>query len=176
MLEPISVSALYLGYAAMAGYARPTSAVSNEAFQICEAATEVMRRREGSETLFGEKALALSALRATVADVFIDADQEAVKPDALWNAEQLLRALPDDLAAPEFSVDPDGAIAFDWIESRTRMFSVSVTESERLAYAWLDGSDRGHGVARFRSPVLPSKLLSSMRSFFADDVPALRAA
>lgn len=176
MLAPLSVGALYLGYAALAGYARPTSAISSEAGQICETASGIMRDRQGSESLFGQKASALSALRAAIAAVSPDEEQEAVDPQTLINAEQLLLALPDDLPAPEFGVDPDGAISFDWIQSRTRMFSVSVTESERIAYAWLNGSDRGHGVDRFRGPLVSAVLLSVLRSIVTDDGPAFRAA
>ena len=176
MLASLSVGALYLGYAVLAGYARPTSAISSEAGQICAAASGIMRDREGSESLFGRKALALSALRSAIAAVSRDEEQEVVDPHALLNAEQLLLALPDDLPAPEFGVDPDGAISFDWIQSRTRMFSVSVTESERLAYAWLNGSDRGHGVDRFRGPLVSAVLLSVLRSIVTDDVADFRAA
>lgn len=170
------MSAVYLGYAALAAYARPTSAVSPEAGQVCEASSEVMRSREESESLFGQKMLALSRLQSAVAEVFVDEEQEAVKSQVLRNAEQFLIALPDDLPSPEFSVEPDGAVSLDWIDSRTRMFSVSVTESERLAYAWLNGSDRGHGVARFRSPEPPRALVSLMQSFVSDYATVLRAA
>lgn len=176
MLASLSVGALYFGYAALAGYARPTSAISAEAGQICETASGIMRDRQGSESLFGRKALALSGLRAAVAAVSTDEDQDAVDPQVLFNAEQLVLALPDDLPAPEFGVDPDGAISFDWLQSRTRMFSISVTDSERIAYAWLNGSDRGHGVDRFRGPLVSAVLLSVLRSIVTDDGAAFRAA
>jgi hypothetical protein len=174
MLTTLSVGALYLGYATLAAYARPTSAISFEANQICEVASGIMRDREGSESLFGQKAVAMSALRSAVAAVSPDEEQEVVDPQALLTAEQLVLALPDDLPTPEFGIDPDGAISFDWIQSRTRMFTVNVSDSERLAYAWLNGSDRGHGVDRFRGPLVSAVLVSVLRSIVANDVPAFR--
>ena len=153
-----------------------SSAVSAEAGIVSSAAAAVLGSREVSQSLFGRKALAISQLRQIVADVMPDADQEPVDPRALWNAEQFVRALPDDLPIPEFSVDPDGAIALDWILSRVRMLSVSVSTSEILAYAWLDGSDRGHGVCRFRTPVAPAALLSLIKAMAGDHPVALRIA
>jgi hypothetical protein len=175
MLEPVSIGALYLGYAVLAGYARPTSAISREADEVCKAASAVMSDRETSESLFGPKAAALSRLRSAIAAVSRDEEQEAVDAQAYFNAEQLMLALPDDLPAPEFGIDPDGDISLDWMPSRTRMFSISVSASERLAYAWLDGSDRGHGVARFRAPVVPTSVLSFLKSIVTDDGAGLRA-
>jgi hypothetical protein len=176
MPDPVSIGALYIGYAVLAGYARSTSAVSAEAKEICKAAHAVMSDRESSEALFGQKAFALSKLRTAVADVIPDDEQEAVDAQAYWNAEQFLLALPDDLPTPEFGIDPDGAISLDWMPSRTRMFSVSISASERLAYAWLDGSDKGHGVARFRAPAVPTAVLSFLQALVADGSANLRAA
>jgi hypothetical protein len=176
MSEPVSIGALFVGYAVLAGYARQTSAVSREACKVSEAATDVMRGREGSESLFGQKALALSKLESAVAAVFPHDEQEVVDFQTFSNARHLLLALPDDLPAPEFSIDPDGAISMDWIQSRTRRISVSVSSSERLAYAWLDGSDRGRGVIRFRSPIFPLKLLSEIRLILTDGPAGLQPA
>lgn len=176
MPEPVSIGALYLGYAVLASFARHTSAVSREAEVVCRAATAVMRDREGSESLFGQKASALSNLKAAVAEVMPDDQQDPVNERALLNAQEFLLALPDDLPAPQFGIDPDGAISLDWMPSRSRMFSVSISSSERLAYAWLNGSDKGHAVARFRAPVVPPAVLSLLKSVVADDIPGLRAA
>jgi hypothetical protein len=176
MLEPLSMT-LCLGYAALAPYARTSSAVSSEAGQVHQAVSEVLRDHEGSQSLFGRTGLALSCLNAAVSEVSPDDDQSAVNPQALWNAEQFLRALPADVSVPEFSVDPDGAIAFDWLQSRNRMVSVSISHSERIAYAWLDGSDKGHGVARFRDSGIPTILLSLIRTIVnSNEHASLRAA
>ncbi|HYI12057.1 MAG TPA: hypothetical protein VEK57_23585 [Thermoanaerobaculia bacterium] len=64
-------------------------------------------------------------------------------------AVTFIRALPDGMLLPEVAPEPDGSISFDWVMSRTRVFSVSIGSTDRLAFAWIDGTDRGHGVARF---------------------------
>lgn len=177
MLESISTvsAALCLGYA-FAGYTEPTSAISHEAHLVGQAASQVMRGRQSSESLFGPKAQVLSRLTLTVRDLYVDDDQDAVLPGAFRNASLLLVALPDDLPLPEIGIDPDGAISLTWLMSRSRMFSVSVNRSERMAYAWLDGSDRGHAVDRFRPPAVPPVFLSTLRLIVANDRSLVRAA
>jgi hypothetical protein len=79
---------------------------------------------------------------------------------------------------PNVAVDPDGAVALDWIVSRYRMLSISFAgDSDRLAYARLDGTDRGNGVARFSGSAMPRRLLQAIQavSGSTNDV-ALRAA
>jgi len=177
MLEPISVTALlYLGYPALAEYAQATSAISSEASRISEVAASVMRERQWSHSLFGAKAAALSELSSVVACLYVDDEQERVTSETYRNAEQFLLALPEDLPPPAFGIDPDGAISITWAVSRARIFSVSIAESERIAYAWLDGSDRGHAVARFRTPALPAVFTSALRSIVSDDAVSLRVA
>lgn len=174
------MSLMCLGYSALDSYARKTSAISAEAQVVTQAASSLLRSREASQSLFGRKALAISGLRSVVSEVAStaadDPDQAIPTSNALRNAEDFLRALPDDIQLPGFSVDPDGAIALDWIQSRTRMFSISISDSERVAYAWLDGSDRGHAVARFRGQHISPQLLSLIRTVAAYDLSGLRAA
>jgi hypothetical protein len=177
MFKPVPVAAaLCLGYSALAGYECATSATSDEAIQVCKAASRVLRDREGSEVLYGNKATALSRMSEVVESLVIDDDQDAVPADALRNARQLLLALPDDLQLPQVGIDPDGAISLTWTATRDRMFSVSVSGSERLAYAWIDGSDKGHAVERFRAPSLPARFLSNLRAIISNDVAVLWAA
>ena len=56
-----------------------------------------------------------------------------------------------------FAVAAPAYLAFDWIVSRARVFSVSVGTTNRLAFAWIDGTDRGHGVARFDGDAVPAR-------------------
>ncbi len=59
--------------------------------------------------------------------------------------------------------------------SRTRAFSISVDDSGRLAFAWMNGSDRGHGVVRFQDSI-PAPLFSQLTDLIDDDRAAVRAA
>jgi hypothetical protein len=89
-------------------------------------------------------------------------DGEAAEPIstvAVVRGTKLVRALPDGFELPEFAPEPDGSISLDWIQSRNRLFSVSVGASDRLAYAWLDGTDRGHGVTGFDGDRVPPVIL-----------------
>jgi hypothetical protein len=52
----------------------------------------------------------------------------------------------------------------DWIQSRHRLFSLSVGGSGWLAYAWLDGADKGCGIARFDVTCVPARVLEGIRS------------
>ncbi len=93
-----------------------------------------------------------------------------VNPAALERAETLLRSLPDDLLLPDFSIEPDGDISFDWLPTRTRSFSLSIGNSDRVAYAWVDGTDRGHAVARTGSGEVPTRILNELKRIYAHDL------
>jgi hypothetical protein len=170
MLEPVSatVGILWLGYASVNAYARKGSAVSKEAFALREAATAVIDSAERSQALFGDKAAAISDLKTRV-DEYSQAegsDDDALAPDreAVRTAADFIRALPEGLPLPEFSIDPDGAISLDWVESKTQLFSLSIGPTNRLAYAWLDGADRGHGVAKFTGEQIPQRIIEGIRA------------
>ena len=113
------------------------------------------------------KALALRRLEALVDDC---ADSEKAQAGALrigsptvQVTEAVVIAMPEWLPSPEFAVERDGSISIDWIRSHQRMFSISVGITRTLAYAWLDGAERGHGVARFDDAVLPECVVSGNR-------------
>ena len=155
------------GYAGFGGYARPGSAISVEAETIGEAARGLIEYAERSQALFGEKAAAISQLQE-LADECAEPDWDgygarAVNQAAVRTAEDFLRALPDGIPLPEFAPEPDGAISLDWIRSRNRMFSISVGTSNRLAHAWLDGTNKGHAVVWFNGEIIPREILERIR-------------
>jgi hypothetical protein len=181
MFEPIShVGISLFGYAALSGYARSGSAVSDAARAARESATAIVASGEQSRALFGEKADALSrleVLRDECGDPCWDGyDARPIDPVAIRNSEDFIRSLPDDAALPEFSAEPDGCVSMDWIRSRYRVFSVSVGATSRLAFAWLDGTDRGHGVARFDGIRAPERILEGIRGVTSYGEPSLRPA
>lgn len=159
----------------MAAYARGSSAVSTEARALKAAAVTIVESAERSQALFGKKAAAISQLREVVAESAAEGS-EAIDPQALLRAEQCVRALPDGVPMPEFAAEPDGALSLDWIRSRNRLFSLSVGGSHRLAYAWLDGADKGHGVASFDGGNIPPRVLQGIRGIMNDENATFRAA
>lgn len=54
---------------------------------------------------------------------------------------------------PEFSVDPDGEIALDWIQSRYKMFSISFSVNNRVSYAGLFGVNKVRGSEYFSNEI-----------------------
>jgi hypothetical protein len=168
----------WLGYAALSPYARQGSAVSVEADALTRAAISVARSAENSWTLFGDKSAALSQL-AELADECTEEDWDGNRAEALdlvavGRSEDFVRVLPTGVPLPDFAPEPDGSISLDWIQSRCRMLSVSVGRSNRLAFAWLDGSDSGHGVAKFDGTTVPSIILERIHFITGPANAALR--
>jgi hypothetical protein len=147
---------------------------------VHEAASKVVKLTERSLALFGEKAAALSRLAALAAECaepdWDGAEAAAIDPIAISSASRFIRALPDGIPLPEFAPEPDGSISLDWIASRTRLFSLSIGHSNRLAYAWLDGADKGHGVARFYGQNIPPRVLDDIKHILGHRYAGLRAA
>lgn len=166
MPEPLLTISLMAGYAALQSLTRQGTATCSMAGALRSNAVEVTKHVERSVALFGPKADALDHLYSVAMECSTpDWDgygAEAVNLEALYRAERLLRSLPEGFPLPEFSVEPDGAISFDWLPTRTRNFSLSIGGSDRLAYAWLDGTDRGHAVARSSSGEVPKRILEEL--------------
>jgi hypothetical protein len=87
-----------------------------------------------------------------------------MSPIAASRAVELILALPDGIPLPEVAADPDGSVSLDWISSRRRTLSLNVGESTHLAYAWIDGTDRGYAVEIFNEHEVPAPVLDAIRS------------
>jgi len=166
MFKPVSTLTL-ISCAALNAYIPPGSAISREAQTVTEAAFNIREVSDRSQLLFGKKADAISQLRAIAQDC-AESDwhgnqASAIDAIALCNAESFVRAMPDGLPFPEFSPEPDGSISLDWIQSRHQVFSLSIGRSNRLAFAWLDGTDKGHGVVRFDGTNIPPRVAEGIR-------------
>ena len=177
MLETISTIGL-VGYAALNAFARAGSAVSTDAQAVRNAAYAVVSSAERSYALFGAKATAIAQILALAKECAnADWDGEDATPvdrRAAISAVDFIRALPGEFALPEFAPEPDGSISLDWIESRSRLFSLSVGTNNRLAYAWLDGADKGHAVARFDGERVPPRILEGIRGVMDRGISTVR--
>ena len=181
MPEPVSttIGVCWLGYAAVQAYARGNSAVSSEARAVRDAVCAVVDQAEQSQALFGDKAAAISVLRALANECghpgWDGGDTCAVNPLAVFLAENIVRVLPDGMPLPEFAPEPDGSISLDWIQSRNRVFSLSIGATNRIAFAWLDGSDKGH-VSGFDGQTLPARIRHGIEAITNHGDTSLRAA
>ena len=157
-----------------------SSAISPEAKFIRNAQTAISELAEKSQALFGKKADALTQLSTLVYECseqnWDGNDASAIDLLAVQIASQFLCALPADIQMPEFAPEPDGSVSLDWIKSRNRIFSISIGNSNRLACAWLDGTDRGHEVIRFDGCKIAPKVLNGIRDIVGYGDAAFRIA
>lgn len=179
MPEPLLSTSLIAGYTALMALSRPRSAVSAGAEAVRCNASLVVGQVHRSVALFGPKADLISTLLALAAECsdpnWDGYGAEAVNPGALRLAEALIASLPGDVSLPECSIEPDGCISLDWMPSPHRTLTVSVGQSHRLPYPWVDGTDRGHAVANLTYGQLPSRIVTEIRRF-ASHASAIRAA
>lgn len=157
------------GYSAAVALSRPRSAVSAEAESVRLNASVVVEQVYRSMALFGPKAALISSL-STLAEECSEPNwdgygAEPVSSRALRRAEDLIASLPDDLPLPECAIEPDGYVSLDWMPAPYRTLTVSIGKSDRVPYAWVDGTDRGHAVARLADEQLPSRILAEIRRF-----------
>jgi hypothetical protein len=156
------------------------SAVSSEALAVRDAARCVVHDAERLESLFGDKAGAISAVQKLSIECAEDASDgdgaRSLESIVVRKALAFIRSLPQGMPMPEVSSDPDGAISFDWIQNRYRVFSLSIGVSDRLSYAWLDGTNKGHGVERFDEYQMPFRILNQLRCILNSNYASLRAA
>ena len=179
MFGPVSTLGVLLAFAPPYSFARSGSAISAEAHAVQKAANIVVNSVERSHALFGHKANAISQIWTLANECSApDWDGNGALPlvhSAVFQAAAFIRALPKGVPLPEFAPDPDGSISLDWIASRNRHFSLSVGTSDRLPYAWLDGSDRGHAVARFDGEIIPSRILEGIKAISSGGTAPLRS-
>lgn len=168
------------GFAALQLAARASSAISPEAKFLRESASAVVESVERSIALFGEKSVAISRIRALADECSKEGwdgnGAAPIAPYTVLRTAAFIRAMPEDFPLPEFAAEPDGSISLDWMESRNRVFTLSIGQSDRLAYAWLDGSDLGHAVARFDGNTVPVRVLDGIHSIVGHGNTFLRAA
>src|ERR1043165_1900488 len=99
-------------------------------------------------------------------------DAESINRCACAIAADFIRALPDSVPLPEPAPDPDVSFSLDWIQSRSRLFSMSVGAGERLAFAWLDGTGKGHGTALFDGNGVPPVVFEALRRIVNAERPS----
>lgn len=174
-LVPTIVATSHLALA-MAG----SSALSREAHIVSEAATEFVKLAERSEALSGDKNAVfsdLAELGTDYADRGWDGGNAApIDPVTMFFVRRFIHALPDDIPMPELAPEPDGSVSLDWSKSRSRLFSLSIGPSNRLAFAWLDGGDKGYATAQFSGADIPSLVLDQIRKLLGNARAPLRAA
>jgi hypothetical protein len=72
-------------------------------------------------------------------------DAVAITEETIQNAAQFIMAFPPSLCRPELGASPRGDISFDWARSSNRVVSAAISHDGKISYAWVNGSEHGHG-------------------------------
>ena len=154
---------------------RLRNAVSSPAEELDRKLGDVVASTHRSRALFGSKSDAISAIWAVAAEAadgnWNGEGAVAVHPVTAGNAVTFIQTLPTFVAMPEVSPEPDGGISLDWIESRTRVFSVSIGRNRSLPFAWLEGTARGYGVVSFDGEDMPARVLDEISRLRINGAP-----
>ncbi len=96
------------------------------------------------------------------------AEEEELEPDAaaamhlaLEPAATFLLNRPDDVAAPEIDIWPDGQVAFEWYVERGRKVAVLINASGRLVYSAIRGAEHD-GATAYVSGQWPLQLVTAI--------------
>jgi len=148
------------------GCAHAGSAVSEEASQVRQYAAEMTDHVTESRALFEPKSMVISDFRELIARCSTDNwdgyGALPVKGEIAERVIKLLYTLPESIRLPEVSIEPDGEVCLDWIGPFQRTISLSIGESDRIAYAWLDGTNRGHAVDKLTEEGIPNRILNQI--------------
>lgn len=176
MPEPISLIAFTAvglsGAAALRDVSNRRSGFSDHANFLVREAKTLVERNDRSLSFLGQRSAVLSELMDLKQEHSLPgwdgAEAPPVSPMALEQTRQLLLALPADVPNPELAVDPDdAAVSLEWYAGPSRVFSVSLGVSPRLACAGIDGTYGWHGVAPFDGARLPEFILQGIRRVIA---------
>ena len=169
MLETIST----IGYGAFAcGYfhqlLRGNSGVSEESRALEKAATQLVSKSREAVSLNTAKNALVSRLWAMVEECS-EADGNGYEAAplslaAVGQALEFIGAWPLENDLPDCAPEPDGSVNLEWIYTKHRRATVSLDGSARLAFAWLDGANKGRGVAAFQDGKVPHGIVESVRS------------
>lgn len=98
-----------------------------------------------------------------------DGDQApAITQLTLQNVKKFLSALPTDIPDPEFSAESDdGSISLEWYGGYRKIASVSINESNRLAFAAIQGTNISNGAYHFNNAPIPPAILTIIQEILA---------
>lgn len=153
--------------------------ISFEAGVLRKAAREMQNSAEQSQALFGKKSSTISEIQELAEECssagWDGYDGCPVSSRTANLANDFIRALSSGLPLPDISAEPDGEIALEWIASRSKVFSISLGETNRISYAWIDGGDHGHAVAIFDGQKVPRKIVEGIQGAVGHSEVGVRA-
>ena len=169
MSDPLSIAVSgWLATAALKSSAGTSTAYSRLARDMDARVALMLLAGENSELLAGNLAGAMDEIMNIAENCGTNNwdgyDAMPVSNAAINNTIAFVQALLEVLPMPEFSAEPDGSICLDWAVDRYAVFSISIGHNNRISYAWINGTDKGHGVARFDGSTIPVMIKSGVMS------------
>lgn len=93
-------------------------------------------------------------------------DALPISKGAYLEACRFIQLLPGDIALPEFSADPRGAISFEWYRGPGWLFTLTAKGTGIVVYAGLMGEDnRAYGTQKFCDSI-PKVILQHIRRVY----------
>ena len=91
-------------------------------------------------------------------------DEEAIRQEAVDEAEELIQSLPSRYQSPEITPEPTGAIALQWRFGQFRTIVLSVSGKGVIEYAGLSGRNNQYFGKRVFTGELPDDIYRNMTS------------
>ncbi len=172
MPEPVSTIVAIAGVSLLTGLQRHNTSVSESGDYLRAQTAGYQDYARKPFSLDTRRHAALSALSELVSECdeqgWDGGQAPAITSLTVHNVEAFLLALPSDIPDPDFSPEPDnGAISLEWYGGYRKIASVSIHESDRLAFGSLQGTDVSNGAYRFDEEHIPSAVLSAIREIIA---------
>jgi hypothetical protein len=141
---------------------RGNSGVSTES-HLLKTAAELVVRGRASESMNGPKNFLGSRLWELVVECgepnWNGFEAAPIQVEAVKLAEEFIQAWPFAKDLPDCAPEPDGSVSLEWIYANNRRVAVSFNGGRRLAYAWMDGTEKGRGVCNFQGSQIPRAIL-----------------
>lgn len=172
MPEPVTAAVAIAGFSILTGLQRHNTSVSESGYYLRAQTSEYQDYARKPYSLDARRHVALSELSELVSDCneqgWDDKQAPAITPLTVHNVEAFLLALPSDIPDPDFSPEPDnGAISLEWYGGYRKIASVSIHESDRLAFGSLQGTDVTNGAYRFGEDHIPSAVIIAIREIIS---------
>ena len=141
----------------------PDHGTSAVAASIARTQTRVSQRLAQPAYTYDPRAVVLRALNTIereCAETNWDGyDGAAVQPLVVANVRRVLTLLPFGFPMPDLCPEPDGEVGLEWGTVPEHSLSLSIGCGTRVAYAWVHGAQRGHGVATLNEYRVPTAVL-----------------
>lgn len=113
----------------------------------------------------------LEALIEAIANPLQYEEESAQASDyAIREATQLLQALPEGIPQADITMEPSGAIAFEWYKDEKNTFVISTNGTGSLEYAAIHGTgNEMHGRVNFAGDF--PRTLNNLLTAFIDSTP-----